>query len=196
VSGDHLRRAALAAREVFDRAADPAAAVPVVSTDVAGVAAHLLGCLVWYAHDLAAGPTPTSGFELAPRRDAALPELLRQLDGAVEVLARTVDGAAPGDRGWHEWGVADACGFAGMGCAELLVHAGDVAEALALPWTPPADLADAVLARLFPWAPADGDPCATLRWATGRAALPGREPLASWRWHCAPLEEWDGARPR
>jgi hypothetical protein len=37
---------------------------------------------------------------------------------------------------------------------------------------------------------------ATLRWATGRIVLPGREPVTSWRWHCAPLDEWDGAVPR
>jgi hypothetical protein len=92
--------------------------------------------------------------------------------------------------------VADAPGFAAMGCAELLVHAGDVAEACALPWGPPAELADAVLARLFPWVEADGDPAAALRWATGRTALPGREQVGSWRWHSAPLEEWDGTRPR
>jgi len=195
VTGDSLRRAASAAREVFDKAPDPAAPVAVVATDVAGVAAHLITVLVWYAHDLAAGPVQTGAFEVRPRTDAGLPELLRQLDAAVTVLARTLDGAGPDERGWHDWGVADACGFAGMGCTELLVHAGDVAEALELDWTPPADLADAVLARLFPWAETDGDPAAVLRWATGRTALPGREPVTSWRWHCAPLDEWDGARP-
>jgi hypothetical protein len=82
-----------------------------------------------------------------------------------------------------------------MGSAELLVHTGDVAEALSLPWAPPAELADAVLARLFPWAETDGDPAAMLRWATGRAALPVHERLTSWRWHCAPLEEWNGTVP-
>ena len=194
MTGEELRRAAAATREVFD-GADPAMPVPVVRTDVAGVAAHLMSVLVWYAQDLAAGPAETGAFELTPRPDAGLPERLRQLDAAATVLARTVDGAGPDERGWHDWGVADASGFAAMGCAELLVHAGDVAEARGLPWTPPADLADAVLARLFPWAPADGDPAAVLRWATGRAALPGRELVTSWRWHCAPLQEWDGARP-
>ncbi|WP_448624666.1 hypothetical protein [Geodermatophilus sp. URMC 64] len=196
MTGEELRRAAAAAREVFATAPDARAPVPIVATDVAGVAAHLSTVLVWYAQDLAAGPAETGAFRLTPRTDVGLPELLRQLDGAATVLARTVDGAGPDERGWHDWGLADASGFAGMGCAELLVHAGDVAEALGLPWTPPADLADAVLARLFPWAEADGDPCATLRWATGRAALPGREQVSSWRWHCAPLDEWDGAQPR
>jgi hypothetical protein len=194
VTGEDLRRAAAAVREVF-AGAQPSAAVPIMGSDVAGVAWHLVSVLVWYAQDLAAGPEETGAFELTRRSDAGLPVLLRQLDAAATVLARTVDGAGPDERGWHDWGIADASGFAGMGCAELLVHAGDVAEGLGRPWTPPADLADAVLARLFPWAPADGDPATALRWATGRTLLPGREPVTSWRWHCAPLDEWDGAVP-
>jgi hypothetical protein len=49
------------------------------------------------------------------------------------------------------------------------------------------------VARIFPWAPAEGDPWAALRWAAGRAALPDRERLGpDWYWHCAPLAEWDG----
>nr|WP_218860390.1 maleylpyruvate isomerase N-terminal domain-containing protein [Petropleomorpha daqingensis] len=189
-----MRRAAVAAREVF-AGADPAAPVPIMGSDVARVAGHLVTVLVWYAQDLAAGPEETGAIEVRALPDAGLPVLLRQLDAAATVLARTVDGAGPDERGWHDWGIADASGFAGMGCAELLVHAGDVAVALELPWTPPAELADAVLARLFPWVPADGDPAAALRWATGRTTLPGREPVSTWRWHCAPLEEWDGAVP-
>jgi len=194
VTGEDLRRAAASAREVF-AGADPTDPVPIMGADVARVAGHLISVLVWYAQDLAAGPEETGGFELTPLPDVGLPVLLRQLDAAATVLARTVDGAGPDERGWHDWGIADASGFAGMGCAELLVHAGDVAEARRLTWTPPADLADAVLARLFPWAPANGDPAAALRWATGRTLLPGREPVTSWRWHCAPLAEWDGAVP-
>jgi hypothetical protein len=83
-----------------------------------------------------------------------------------------------------------------MGCTELLVHDDDVAAALGLRWTPPAGLADAVLTRLFPWVEPGDDPAAALRWATGRAALPGREQVTTWRWHCAPLDEWDGTQPR
>ena len=79
-----------------------------------------------------------------------------------------------------------------MGCAELLLHTWDVAEGRGLDWAPPTPLADAVVTRLFPWAPADADPWAALLWATGRGELPGREPVTSWRWHCAPLSEWDG----
>ena len=196
MSGDDIRRAAEAAVELFGRVPDPAARVATLDDDVAGVVAHLTSCLFWYAQDLAAGPEETGAFTLSPRAGAPLPELVRQMSAAAEVLARTVDAAEPGDRGWHPWGIADGSGFAGMGCAELLVHTGDVAADLGLPWSAPSDVADAVLARLFPWASVDGNPELVLRWATGRARLPGREPVTSWRWHCAPLAEWDGRRPR
>ncbi len=195
MTGAELRRAAAAARELLATVPDAGARVPALDDDVAGVTAHVTGCLVWYAQDLAAGPEGADGFELARRRSAGLPELVRQQAAAAEVLARTVEGAAPSDRGRHDWGRPDASGFAAMGGAELLLHTGDVADALGLPWTPPADLADAVLVRLFPWAPRDTDPVAALRWVTGRGDLPGLEPVGSWRWHCSPLEEWDGTRP-
>jgi hypothetical protein len=196
VRGDDGRRAAAASAELFGRVPDAAARVPMTDDDVTGVAAHVASCLLWYAQDLAAGPVELDGFRLAPRPEAGLPVMVRQMCAAAEVLARTVDAAEPADRGWHPWGIADASGFAGMACAELLIHTGDVAADLGLPWSVPADLADAVLARLFPWALADGHPEQALRWATGRAQLPGREPVTSWRWHCAPLAEWDGRRPR
>lgn len=56
-----------------------------------------------------------------------------------------------------------------------------------------------MLRRLFPWVeleadPAD-DPWSLLRWANGRLALDGRPQLTRWRWHCAPLADWDGRRP-
>jgi len=136
-------------------------------------------------------------FQLAGLLRIAEPHDYGIMNGTLRLFVFQVGGKSRSGRlpDWRLVTVADASGFAGMGCAELLVHAGDVAEARGLAWTPPADLADAVLARLFPWAPADGDPAAVLRWVTGRAVLPGREPVTSWRWHCAPLDEWDGAVP-
>ena len=195
MTGDDLRAAAAAVQELFARVPDGAAAVPLLGTDVVGVAAHITSCLTWYAADLVAGPVEVTAFDLVRRPDAGLAEVLRQLGAAAEVLARVVDHADPAERGAHSWGLADASGFAGMGCAEMLLHAWDVADGRRLDWAPPSGLADAVRARLFPWAPADADPWAALLWATGRGDLPGREPVTSWRWHCAPLAEWDGTQP-
>jgi hypothetical protein len=195
VTGDELRSAGAVVQELFARVPDGAAAVSLLGTDVAGVAAHITSCLTWYAADLVAGPVEVTAFDLVRRPDADLAEVLKQLRAAGEVLARVVDAADPAERGAHAWGLADASGFAGMGCAELLLHTWDVADGRELPWAPPAPLADAVRARLFPWAPADADPWAALLWATGRGELPGRDPVTSWRWHCAPLSEWDGTQP-
>ena len=195
VTGDDLRAAGAAVQELLAQVPDGAASVPALGTDVVGVAAHITSCLTWYAQDLVAGPVAVTTFDLVRRPDADLAELRLQLRAATEVLARVVDAAGPDERGAHDWGLADASGFAGMGCAELLLHAGDVAEGRGLDWRPPARLADATLARLFPWAPTDGDPWDALLWATGRGHLPGREPVTSWRWHCAPLDEWGGTRP-
>ncbi|HLH26615.1 MAG TPA: maleylpyruvate isomerase N-terminal domain-containing protein [Chloroflexota bacterium] len=125
--------------------------------------------------------------ELAPA------ELLAAVEIAAAILADVVRAAPPDARGWHPAGLADGEGFVGMACTEILVHTADVAEGLEQPFTAPADLAARVVARLFPWAPADGDAWATLRWACGRAALGDRAQLApDWYWQCAPLAEWDG----
>ena len=196
MTGDDLRAAATAVQPLFDRVPHGGAAVPLLATDVTGVAHHITSCLTWYAADLVAGPVEVSAFDLVRRPDVELVEMCRQLRAAAEVLARVVDAADPADRGAHDWGLADASGFAGMGCAEMLLHTWDVADGRGLTWAPPAALASRVLGRLFPWAPTDADPWAALLWSTGRRELPGREPVTSWRWHCAPLSEWDGSQPR
>jgi hypothetical protein len=92
-------------------------------------------------------------------------------------------------------GSPDPSGFAAMACDELLVHADDAARGLGLAFRPDADLAARVLARLFPWHIAGDDPWRTLLWANGRIDLPGQPTQKGWRWHCAPLAEWDGAPP-
>jgi hypothetical protein len=89
--------------------------------------------------------------------------------------------------------MAAVAGSVAMGCEEILVHAGDVAEGLGVPFAAPIDLSTGVVARLFARAPGDAAPWDALRRAAGRIARPDRERLgADWHWHCAPLAEWDG----
>jgi hypothetical protein len=196
VGGDDVRAALRSASGLFARVPDATLPVPVVEADAGRVVAHVTECLTWYAHDLVAGPFATAGFELTRRAGADWQEQRRQLAASGEVLARVVDGASPADRGAHVWGRADAAGFAAMGCAELLLHAGDVDDALGgTGWTPPVAVVAAVRDRLFPEAPVDADPWAALRWATGRGDLPGRDRVTTWRWHAAPLDEPDGTSP-
>lgn len=82
-----------------------------------------------------------------------------------------------------------------MACDELLVHTADAAEGLGAVFQPDPALAAATLRRLFPWAPTDLAPWPALLWANGRLELPGKPRLTRWRWHCAPLAEWDGVAP-
>ncbi|MFE9361841.1 VOC family protein [Streptomyces sp. NPDC006978] len=114
--------------------------------------------------------------------------LLLTLEASGALLTAMVRTASPDLRSYHSHGVSDPEGFAAMGIVETLVHTHDVAAGLSLSWTPPRDLCDRVLARLFPDAPDDEDRWAVLLWSTGRADLPGRARVTSWRWHGAPLE--------
>ncbi|MEV0226175.1 hypothetical protein [Streptomyces sp. NPDC050704] len=119
-------------------------------------------------------------------RDAGPAGLLQVLEASGALLTAMVRTTPPTVRSHHVFGTADPEGFAAMGVVETLVHTHDVAEGLGVDWTPDADLCDRVLARLFPDAPTDTDRWPTLLWATGRAELPGRPRLTTWRWYGAP----------
>jgi uncharacterized protein (TIGR03083 family) len=197
VDGSQVLAAAEASQALLGPAAgrDWAAKVPHLDWTVAETVAHMAGTVLWYATDLAAGPRELSTMDLRVRPETPPPELVATVGAFATVLARVVDGAPPGARGWHPYGLGDVSGFAAMACDELLVHTDDAARGLGLAFTPPADLAEATLRRLFPWAPDGVEPWPGLRWANGRDDLPGQPRQVDWRWHCAPLGEWDGLNP-
>jgi hypothetical protein len=115
-------------------------------------------------------------------RDAGVPGLLdvvRACGALLVAMVRTTPGTV---RSYHGYGVSDPAGFGAMGIVETLVHTHDIAAGLGLAWTPPDDLCDRVLHRLFPDAPTDTDRWPSLLWATGRAELPGHPRRTSWRW--------------
>ncbi|WP_432105429.1 VOC family protein [Streptomyces sp. bgisy091] len=113
--------------------------------------------------------------------------LLQTLEAAGALLTAMVRTTPSDVRSHHVFGLSDPEGFAAMGVVETLVHTHDVAAGLSLSWAPPQDLCDRVLARLFPDAPDDEDRWTVLLWSTGRADLPGRDRVTSWKWHGAPL---------
>lgn len=109
--------------------------------------------------------------------------MLEACGGLLTALVRTTPAQV---RAYHSYVESDPEGFAAMGVVETLVHTHDVAEGLGLAWSPPAGLCARALGRLFPDAPGGPDPWLALLWATGRAELPGRPRLSSWRWYGKP----------
>ncbi|MBA9003441.1 maleylpyruvate isomerase N-terminal domain-containing protein [Thermomonospora cellulosilytica] len=162
---------------------------------------HLCDDLFYYAVQLGPRTPPLNGsvpfaYEsrrpggpgnaLYAKRAAGPAGLLEALEASGALLVAMVRARPPHVRAYHAYGASDPEGFAAMGIVETLVHTHDLAEGLGLAWTPPDDLCARVLARLFPDAPHDTDPWPTLLWATGRAELPGRPRLTTWRWDGTP----------
>jgi uncharacterized protein (TIGR03083 family) len=209
MGGDDVRATAAVCRAFLTGTLgrDWTAPIPGMTWTVAEAVAHVAQGLLWYAVDLSAGPRELRTTELRVRPDSPPADLLTTIDAHAAVLAATIDAAPADARGWEPWGLPDPDGFAAVACDELLIHTDDAARGLGLAFTPPAAQAEATLRRLFPWAPADTgpggdprgdprrDPRTTLRWANGRTDLPGRRRQTDWRWHCAPLAEWDGTNP-
>ncbi|WP_346101087.1 maleylpyruvate isomerase N-terminal domain-containing protein [Nonomuraea maheshkhaliensis] len=119
-------------------------------------------------------------------RASGVTGLMQVLQSSGALLSAMVRTAPPHARAHHVFGPADAESSAAMGLVETLVHTHDLAQGLGLGWDPPGEICARVLNRLFPDAPRDTEPWATLLWATGRAELAGRPRLTRWRWHNEP----------
>jgi hypothetical protein len=158
---------------------------------------HICDCLLYYSGQLARradrqGPVIRDG-----DAEASTKSLVSVVRSTAAIFAAVADGTPPDVRAYHPAGMADRSGYCAMGVDETLIHTYDIASGLGVPFTPPAALSAAVVARLFPWAPESDDPWATLLWANGRTELPGHERLdAWWGWYCEPLADWDGTPSR
>lgn len=198
MTGDDVRAAAELCRRCLEPSLgeDWSAAVPGLDFTVSSVVAHASGAALWYSVDLWSGAEDAS-FEVQVRHDTGNQRLLTSLLAASEVLAAAVDAAPSSLRGFHPFGSPDPSGFAAMACDELLVHGRDAALGLGREFEGDAGLAREIMARLYPWH--DGgtadDPWQLLLWANGRVSLADRQDQERWRWHCAPLTEWDGSGP-
>jgi hypothetical protein len=201
MNGDDVRAAARACTSFLRSFADRdwrAASVPELDWVAWDALDHVFAGTLWYGLDLAAGDTQVEAMQVGLRASATPADALASLEAAANLLAHAVDGLPDSWRGYHPFGWADASGFAAMECDELLVHTDDVARAFAERFTPDAALCERVVRRLFPWAPSHpvDDAWDVLLWANGRRDHSGAEPVpAAWRWHSAPLDEWDGTNP-
>ncbi|MEU4235453.1 maleylpyruvate isomerase N-terminal domain-containing protein [Nonomuraea sp. NPDC026600] len=116
-------------------------------------------------------------------RDSGPEGLLTILEACGGLLASVLHTAPSTTVAYHVFGPSDPEGFAAMAVVETLVHLHDIAQGLNLEWSPPRELCERVLKRLFPHVAIDCDVWETLLWATGRTALPDRPRLTEWRWY-------------
>ncbi len=161
---------------------------------------HISNAPIDYASELAL-PAKESLERIYPsvgRDHLTIPDLLLLAEVNAAILDHVIRAAPASAQAFHHAWMVDLSGFAGMACDEILIHTADIAAGFEIDFKPPEDFSSRVLARLFPWAPTDVGHWDSLLWANGRIALPelGLAQDKNWRWHCAPLSEWDGRIPR
>ncbi|MFF4311618.1 GNAT family N-acetyltransferase [Streptomyces sp. 900105755] len=166
-------------------------------------AVHVADDLVAYAANLAGRAQDAYvPFELRLDDGTDNSGLLHVIETTGALLAATVRTTPRDVRAFHPYPFrsADRAGFAAMGVAEVLLHTHDMTLGLGLPYRPSEELAESVLAWLFPHVQPGPAAWPTLLWATGRGELPGRAPVTEWRWRnnlVIPAERLDlvGIRP-
>jgi hypothetical protein len=109
--------------------------------------------------------------------------LLTILEACGGLLASVLRTTPSNTVAYHVFGPSDTEGFAAMAVVETLVHTHDIAQGLSLTWSPPRELCERVLKKLFPHVDVGSDAWETLLWATGRTALPDHPRLTEWRWY-------------
>ena len=174
---------------------DWTAGIPDLDWSVVEVVGHVAEVCLWYAVDVSAQGKDLATVEQRVKTDGGPRGVLDTLAAHASLLAAVIEAAPDGLRAFHPFGQADVSGFAAMACDELLIHTDDAARGLAVDFQPSDELIEPVLERLFPWGTPEGTAWERLRWANGRLGLGDQPRLHRWRWHCAPLEEWDGTDP-
>lgn len=116
-------------------------------------------------------------------RSAGPDGLLIVLEACGGLMASVLRTAPSTTVSYHPFGPSDPEGFAAMAVVETLVHTHDITQGLNRQWSPPRELCERVLRKLFPHVTICGDAWDNLLWATGRTALPDRPRLTEWRWY-------------
>ena len=157
---------------------------------------HIPSAQLFYASHLALPANDRLPRARGGEEQLTVAELLLSLEVNAAILEHVLRAAPPSTRSFHPAGMADPSGFAAMSCDEILIHTADISAGFEVDFKPPEELCGRVLARLFPWVQTNLGYWESLLCANGRIDLPGVGPQdVNWRWHCAPLSEWDGQIP-
>ena len=156
MSGEHVTEAVAGCLAVLRAAADRywrSVRAGRVEWDCHTTAVHVADDLVAYAANLAGRARGAYiPFELKLDEGTDNAGLIQVLEATGALLAAAVVTAPPDVRAFHPYPFRDAdrSGFAAMGVTEVLLHTHDMAEGLGLPYEPSAELAESVLATIFP----------------------------------------------
>lgn len=149
--------------------------------DCRATAAHISDALGFYAIHLGSRAGDWLKFDVVPHADASNCHLARLVGAMGEVLSQVVEVTPNEVRAYHHSGMWDRHTIAAFGCLEALVHTGDVAAGLTVPYEPPRYVCERVVAHLFRRVASTGDPWQIMWWATGRGDLDGERRLgADW----------------
>ena len=194
VSPDHVRRAAAICHDTLAPALEADWSIPAgpLTWTCRETLDHITDAIAYYCGQLAMQ---------APKRRpsirngdpaASVSDLLDSVVTSAGILAAVAGASQERDRAYHRMGMADAEGFLAMACEEILVHTWDIAQGFGFTVSVPDDLAQAVIHRIFPWAPTGCTPWEAQLWCSDRIELPGTGKIGQWGWHGAPIAEWDG----
>ena len=136
--------------------------------DVEATITHMIGATAKYTLYLASRCEHFIAVSVTRWPDATNEEVLDSIVPVAAGLAAVAAITPPEVRAYHVTGPSSAAGYVGRACVELLVHTDDALSGLGLPFAPPADLCQRVLAQQFPQAAAPGGAWPGLLAANGR----------------------------
>ena len=194
VSPQHVRQAAAICHDTLAPALEADWSIPAgpLTWTCRETVDHVSDALAYYCGQIATGATEPRPAIRNGDPAASIADLLDVVVTSGAILGAIATATPPDARAYHGMGRADAEGFLAMACEEILVHTWDIAQGFGLSVSVPDDLAQAVIHRIFPWAPTGCSAWEAQLWCSDRIALPSKGKIGEWGWHGAPIAEWDG----
>jgi hypothetical protein len=118
--------------------------------DVEQTITHMIGAVAKYTLYLASRSEYFIGMSVTRWPDATNEEVIDSIVPLATGLATVAAITPPEVRGYHITGPSSATDYLGRACVELLVHTDDVLRGFDVPFAPPADLCQRVLAQRYP----------------------------------------------